>query len=133
MNAQTQPEENKMSAGPFVLSTYITDGGTAIPIQVQPETLELTIAGVANAAPAGVTTDEFGSARVGGGNRQIGLKARSVSIKFTEGKAGYSVGSTMTLPVLNPTVWQGYSKGQTGTYLATACVVSGVPAPERRR
>lgn len=122
-----------MSSGNFVIRGYETDGGSTMPITVQPETLALTIGGVANAASAGIIDDNFGSARVSGGDRQIGLKARSVSIKFTAAKTGYAVNSTITLPVLRKSVHDGYSKGQVGTYLDTAVEVVGVPKGEGRR
>lgn len=122
-----------MSAGAFQISAYETDSGAFMPITVQPETLSLTIGGAVNAPGAGPTDDSFGSARVSGGDRQIGLKARSVSIKFTAPKTGYKAESTITLPVLRASVHAGYSKGQTGTYLDTACIVVGVPKGEGRR
>lgn len=122
-----------MSAGAFQISAYETDSGAFMPITIQPETLALTIGGVVNAAGIGPTDDSFGSARVSGGDRQIGLKARSVSIKFTAAKAGYKTESTITLPVLRKSVHDGYSKGQVGTYLDTPIIVVGVPKAEGRR
>jgi hypothetical protein len=122
-----------MSAGAFQIAKYETDKGGLMPIRVQPETLALTIGGVANAAPTGTMTDAYGSARVGGGGRQHGVKARSVTIKFTgTPPAGYKADSPITLPVLTQVAWAGYSKGDTGTYLGTAIVVTGVPTPEKR-
>jgi len=122
-----------MSAGPFVISGYETDkGADLMPIRVQPETLLLTIGGVANAAPVGTISDAYGSARVGGGKFQNGLKARYVRIKFTAPLAGYKADAAITLPVLDKAVWAGYSKGDVGTYLATAIIVVGVPQPESR-
>lgn len=122
-----------MSAGAFLISVYETDSGAFMPITVQPETLTLNINGGVNAAAAGPADDSFGSARVSGGDRQIGLKARSVSIKFTAVKTGYKAESTITLPVLRKSVHDAYSKGQTGTYLDTPCIVVGVPKGEGRR
>ena len=122
-----------MSAGPFVIRGYQTDKGTDLmPIRVQPETLLLEIGGVANAPPTGTISDAYGSARVGGGKFQNGLKARYVRIKFTAALAGYKPDAPITLPILNPTVWAGISKGDTGTYLSTAIIVVGVPQPESR-
>jgi len=122
-----------MSAGPFVIRGYETDKGTDLmPIRVQPETLLLTIGGVANAAPVGTISDAYGSARVGGGKFQNGLKARYVRIKLTEALAGYKADAPITLPVLDKTVWAGYSKGDVGTYLGVAIIVVGVPQPESR-
>jgi hypothetical protein len=70
--------------------------------------------------------------RISGGNRQIGIKARSVTIKFTATKAGYKEGSSIRLPIFDPEMWDKLAKGQTGTYLSVACVVSSTPKPEIR-
>lgn len=122
-----------MSAGAFIISTYETDGGTFMPIRVQPETLTLTIEGTANAAPANPSSSVHGSARVGGGKRQLGVKARYVRISFgATPPTGYKPNSSLTLPILQRSVWQGISKGNTGTYLASTVTVTGVPQPEAR-
>lgn len=121
-----------MSSGVFQDVNYELDNGTILTCRCQPETAELVIGGVTNAPPAGTPTPGLGSVRVSGGNRQIGIKARSVTVKFTATKAGYKEGSSIRLPVFSKTVWDGLAKGQTGTYLTVACVVSSTPKPEIR-
>lgn len=121
-----------MSSGVFQDVNYELDNGTILTCRCQPETAELVIDGVTNAPPTGTPTAGLGSVRVSGGNRQIGIKARSVTIKFTATKAGYKEGSSIRLPVFSKTVWDGLAKGQTGTYLTVACVVSSPPKGEIR-
>lgn len=120
-----------MSAGPFVSSKYECDNDDIRPIRVQPETVAATIGG-ANTAPAGAV-DAIGSARVGGGNRQFGVKARSVTIRFTAAAPdGYKADQLYRVPILTKARYDAISIGTTGTYLGVACVVVG-KNPERVR
>lgn len=119
-----------MSSGVFENVNYELNNGTILTCRVQPETKSLTLGGVANDPPAGTPVNGYGSVRISGGNRQIGIKARSVTIKFTATKAGYKEGSSIRLPVFDPAVWAQYAKGQTGTYQTVACVCTSVPKPE---
>lgn len=120
-----------MSAGNFSNSKYEADSGTIYRIKVQPETVSASIGG-ANTAPAG-TIDGEGSARVGGGNRQYGIKARSVTIRFTATPPdGYAENQTYRVPILTPTRYNAINIGTTGTYLGVACEVVG-KNPERVR
>lgn len=121
-----------MSSGVFENVNYELDNGTILTCRVQPETQELVIDGTTNAPPTGTPTAGLGSVRISGGNRQIGIKARSVTIKFTATKAGYKEGSSIRLPIFSKSVWDGIAKGQTGTYLTVACVVTSAPKPEIR-
>ena len=116
-----------MSAGSFVNSRYQSDEGGVYAIRVQPETLTLTIAGATNAAPAG-EIDQEGLARVSGGRRRIGIKARNVRFRFTEAPAsgGYEVGEVLTLPILTQATYNAIPRaGGTGTYLGAAIAVVG--------
>lgn len=120
-----------MSAGLFSNSKYEADSGTIYRIKVQPETLSASIGG-ANAAPAGAIDGE-GSARVSGGNRQYGIKARSVTVKFTATPpTGYAENQTYRIPILTQARYAAINIGTTGTYLSTACEVVG-KNPERVR
>lgn len=114
-----------MSAGRFEIGRYEIDAGTIIPIRVQEETKALTIEGVANDYPAGAATRDFGSARVGGGERQIGLRARGVTIRFQPGAepAGYKPESPIRLPWFAPATHAAIADGNTGTYLGAAITV----------
>jgi hypothetical protein len=115
-----------MSAGVFADSFYESNElGTVHPIRVQPETLALELGGQANAAPDGDAA--IGpSAQVSRGKRSIGINARTVSIRLTATLTGYKAGSVITLPWLDPTTFADITpKATTGTYLATACIVTG--------
>jgi len=122
-----------MSAGAFTIGRYAASygAGTAIhPIRVQPETLTLTIATVANTAPTGAISNPI-SARVSGGRRAIGLGCRKVTVKFSgalPANLGYLANGSLTLPWLNPfTV--AIAKGAVGTYQGAAIIVTGI-SPE---
>lgn len=119
-----------MSAGVFENVAYELNNGTILSCRVQPETKDLTLDGKKNDPPTGAIVAGYGSVRISGGNRQIGIKARSVTIKFTAAKAGYKEGQSIRLPIFSKTIWEGIAKGQTGTYQGAACVVSSVPKPE---
>lgn len=112
-----------MSSGAFEISKYESNAGNIYNVKVQPETLAASIGGV-NTAPAAAVDQEV-SARVGGGNRQIGIKCRSVSVRLTATLAGYKDGQILRVPILKKSVFDGINKGTTGTYLETACVVVG--------
>lgn len=114
-----------MSAGNFDLSKYADDNGVVYPCKAQPETKQLTIAGITNAQPLGAAATGVPSARLRGSKRQIGVNARSVTIRLTGTLAGYAENATITLPVFTKATWDAYSKTETGTYLSTACVVVG--------
>lgn len=118
-------------AGAYVVGAkYETDNATILPIRVQPETIAASI-GSANSSPAGTVAGGLGSARVGGGNRQAGVKARSVTFRFTgTTPTAYEDGQVLRIPILQKSVWDAISKGTTGTYLSTAIVVVG-KQPER--
>lgn len=114
-----------MSAGPFTISRYEADNGDIFPIRVQPETLELTLGGTANAAPAGAA-DQSVFARAGGGKRKYGRQARSVRLRFTGAlPPDYAENSTLTVPILTPDLFNSLTAGTTGTYLETAVRVVG--------
>lgn len=121
-----------MSAGAFASSKYEAGDGTIFRIRVQPETLALTLAGTTNTAPAGTVTGKI-TARVGGGNREYGIKARAVTVKWT-GVApdGYKADEILRVPVLTPALYNGVSPGTTGSYLGSAIEVVG-KLPERVR
>jgi hypothetical protein len=115
-----------MSAGVFSRSRYSSDSGSIHPIRVQPETLDLTIGGVANAAPAGAVTAGVPSAKVSGSSRSIGLSARLVRIQFTATPpTGYKAGGTITLPWLLASTFGAISPNAVGTYLGVAIIVLG--------
>jgi hypothetical protein len=55
---------------------------------------------------------------------------RSVTVELTADGTGETgdyegTGTRFTIPVFDPDVWDGYAKGQTGTYLGIACVFRG--------
>lgn len=114
-----------MSAGNFEDGKYLSGNTFVYPVRVQPESKGLTLGGTANAYPAGALTANIGTMLLTGGRRRFGVIPRTVTVEMTEAPTGavadYSgIGSQFTIPVFNPTVWDGYAKGQTGTYLGTA-------------
>lgn len=120
-----------MSAGLFTYSKYESNSGEIYRIRVQPETLLANI-GSANSAPDGAITGQ-GTVRVGGGNRQFGIKARSVTVKFTaDAPTGYAENQVYRIPILQETLWDSINLGATGTYLGNAIEVVG-KSPERVR
>jgi len=112
-----------MSAGAFVRSRYAASYETTAihPIRVQPETALASIGGTANAAPAGAISNPI-QARVGGGRRQIGLQARSITLEApTTGQpAGYAPGGITRIPALTEAFYNLAAKGVTCTYLGAA-------------
>lgn len=115
-----------MSSGKFSSSRYQSDGGAIYSAKVQPETLAATLGGTANAAPAGAVTAEP-SAKMTGGKREIGVIARSVSIRWNDGTApdGYDQNTLVRIPVMTPAVYQGIAKGAAVSYLGSAGTVAG--------
>lgn len=122
-----------MSSGKFSRSKYEADSDTVYSIRVQPETLTASIGGSANTAPAGAVTGE-GSVRVGGGNRQIGIKARAVTIAWNDGAApeDYDENSTVRIPILTKARYAAINIGAAVTYNGGTGVVVG-KSPERVR
>lgn len=117
-----------MSSGAFTRTFYERNNGDVHPIRVQPETLTLNIGG-ANSAPAGPADSNI-SARVSGGNRGIGLRARTVTFVYDTAPAGYKQDSPITLPWLQETTFDAIGKGSTGTYGGQAITVL-YTSPER--
>jgi len=112
-----------VSSGPFLETFYLADSGEVHPIRHQPETSALVIDGATNEIPAGPATSGI-SAKVSGGRRQLGLTARSVTIRWTGAPpTGYLAGGEITLPWFQPDSWLDLAKGQTGTYLGTSVTV----------
>jgi len=106
-----------MSAGALIDSLYESNTSDLYNIRIQPETLSLTINTNANAAPTGSAPSNSPTARVGGGRRSFGVNARLVRIRFTGTlPPGYKMDGVIALPVLQLSVFNLYSKGQTGTY-----------------
>lgn len=122
-----------MSQGRFTRSKYEANNGDIHNIRVQPETLLATLGGTVNAAPSGAV-DQSISARVSGGNREVGLKARSVTIAWNEGNApdGYDERTPTRIPVLTPALFNSLSNGSTVSYNGGTGVVVGTN-PERKR
>lgn len=121
-----------MSAGVFKTSKYESNDAFVYPIRVQPETEGLTIGGAANAPSTAAITEKLPTIVSTKSRRGFGCHPRLVTIKLTADGTGqtaeYKEGRTYRVPILNPTVWDGITKNQTGTYLGIACeVVSKTP------
>lgn len=121
----TKEEELKfMSQGVFVVSRYESSLLSEIlPIKVQPETLDLDIEG-ANAPPTGaVTLGLFASVSVG--RRAYGVKARSVSIRWTTAAPpGYKVGGTLRVPIMTESSFDRIQVGDVGGYAGVGVQVT---------
>lgn len=122
-----------MSAGVFERSRYEANNGDIHAIRVQPETEALVLNGIANGAPAD-PVDQPLRARVGGGNRAYGLKARSATITWTGAPpAGYAPDQLLRVPILTPDLYDSLiPDATTGTYLGASVIVVGIN-PERKR
>lgn len=116
-----------MSVGSFESAKYESNDGFTFPCRAQPETKGLTIDGVANAYPAALPDEGLPTIRLSNGKREAGVTPRRVVIELTDDGtgeyAGYKSGRRLTIPVFRPSVWAGYSKDKTGTYLGIACIV----------
>ena len=123
-----------MSQGPFDTALYALDAGNGNfvgPIRVQPETLAATIGGETNTGAAG-PIDMPGSVKANKGNRELGVGARSVTLRFTGTlPTGYS-GDNVRIPILRPAAFAAMTIGATGTYLSAPVVVVG-RSPENVR
>lgn len=114
-----------MSSGPFVKNArYELDNGDIAPIRVQPETLALTINGVANASSADAVTTAS-SAVVSRGKRAKGINARTVTVVFDSAPTGYKQDSPIRLPWLVPDAFVNIKSGDAGNYLGSAVTVVG--------
>lgn len=118
-----------MSAGKFEAGKYKADDGKVFPCKVQPETKALTIASTANAYPTEAVTSGLPSIKISANKREFGVIPRNVTVVITEDGTGktveYDDGSTYTIPVFDKAVFDGYTKGATGTYNGIACRVTG--------
>lgn len=116
-----------MSAGATEAAKYEANDGKIYPCRAQPETKGLTLNGTANAYPT-AAADQVVSVRLKSSKRKIGANARTVTVRLTAALTGYKANALLTVPVFNPTVWNGYKRGDTGTYLATAVEFVGKSA-----
>lgn len=116
-----------MSAGAFKEGRYEDNAGNVWTCRVQPETEQLALNSIANGPPAGTPTPDLPTLPVKvSGRRGFGVTMRSVTVELTEDGTGSTAdylgtGTRHTVPVFEPTTWEGYQKGQVGTYLGIAC------------
>lgn len=118
-----------MSQGAFsVLGRYeASEGGDIYRIKVQPGTIN-----AANPVATGAVTG-VGSVRVGGGNRQLGIKARSVTLRWkTTPPTNYLANGLVRIPIFTPATYDALKLGADFTYLGTTAVIVG-KNPERVR
>lgn len=108
-----------MSAGVFEDGKYETDDGDIYFCRPQPESKGLILGGVTNAYPT-AAVDQSTSARLTGSKRQIGVTARTVRVQLTATLVGYKPDAVLTIPVFTKAVYDGFVRGQVGTYLSTA-------------
>lgn len=121
-----------MSAGDFQYSRYESNAGDIYRIRVQPETLALDIAGAVNDPPAGAINTPS-TVRVNQSSRAFGVKARSVSLRWTGAPpAGYSGDPISRVPVLQAATFDGANLGDAVTYLGAAAELIGKSAESVR-
>lgn len=121
-----------MSSGAFERSKYESDDDEIHPIRIQPETAEATFGGTANAAPAGAITNSI-SARVSNGNRQFGLKPRTVTLVFNSSPpANYKAGTYIRIPILTQSLYEAIELDTVVSYLGGTPTVVGKSAERVR-
>lgn len=114
-----------MSAGDFIYSRYESNAGDIYRIRVQPETVAATIGAATNDPPAG-TINTPGTVSVSQSARAFGVKARSISIRWTgTPPAGYSGDPISRIPVLQAVNFDNANLGDAVTYLGTAAELIG--------
>lgn len=107
-----------MSQGEFTKTKYEDRNGRIYNIKVQPETLAFTDGTLTNAATANAV-DQPISAYARGSRRRNGVTARKVAVEFTGALPdGYS-GDPVSIPILQPALFDAVSPGSTGTYLGS--------------
>lgn len=120
-----------MSAGTFQYSRYERNDGAIQRIRIQPETLGLTIATVANDPPT-AAIDTAATVYARGSRRRFGVTARKISVLFTGTLPdGYS-GDPVEVPILTPAFFNTITAGATGTYLTVPIEVLSVTAEQVR-
>ena len=115
-----------MSAGPFEVSKYEANAGTIHNVSVQPETLAATFDATANDPPAGAVDSPFW-AKISKAKSEYGLRPRAVNFRFNDGAtpAGYAVGQTIQIAVMQQSVFDGINVGDAATYLSAAGTIRG--------
>lgn len=108
-----------MSSGVFESAKYESLEGDIYAARAQPESKGLTLGSVANAYPTGAVDTKV-SANLTGSKRQNGVTARNVRVQLTATLTGYKPDAVLTVPVFTQSVWNGYKRGQVGTYLGAA-------------
>lgn len=114
-----------MSSGSFVRAKYESNGGSIYSCSVQPETLSLTLGGTANDEPTGAV-DAEPSAYMSSSTRRLGVNARTVRLAWDGAPpSGYEASGVLTVPILQPALFNAVSRGTTGTYLGADVEVVG--------
>ena len=118
-----------MSAGNFTSAVYANNEGTLFPARVQPETLQLTLNSVTNDTAPGTAPAGNPSVLISGTRRATGVIARKVNVRLTADGTGnkdeYREGTNHSIPVFQESIYNGYARNQTGTYLGIACICTG--------
>lgn len=119
-----------MSSGKFERTFYEANNGDIYKVRVQLETLQATIGGTANSAPAGPATVPI-SAKVSKSRNEIGLGCRAVTVFFETPPADYD-GDTYRIPIMQPALYDSLVGGEAVQYLGATGEVVGF-SPETRR
>jgi hypothetical protein len=124
-----------MSAGAFTTARYEVTPAIGAPVaaarvtncRVQPETLSMTIATVANAASVDALTPGLTRAVVSASARRRGIiRCRGVRIRFTAAlPAGYKSGTIIFLPWMRFGTWSAFVNNDSGVYLTVPIELVG--------
>lgn len=114
----------QMSAGNFKVSKYEGDVSANIySCRIQEETEQLDIGGATNDPPAGAAVVALGGLKLRAGASELGVKARTVTLKFTAGAPTGYTGDNVKVPILTKSFFDAIDSGDTGTYLGSAVEV----------
>ena len=114
-----------MSAGAFEQGVYEADSGELHVCRYQPETTQATFATVPNTINPGAATSPFW-ARLTKGSTEWGLGVRKVRVRWTGSPpAGYKAATSLTIPIMTASVFNGITINSGGIYLGEPIQVIG--------
>lgn len=115
-----------MSAGAFIVSTYKTNRGDIHRIRIQPETAAATLNGATNTAPADPPTGRV-FVRSSANRRRYGIHARYATLSpIGDAPAGYELGQSLRLSILDPATYDALDVGMSATYLGKTWLIAGL-------
>ena len=114
-----------MSSCNFVRSKYESTSGNIYACSVPPETLLWVLDGTAKDEPAG-SVDTEPSAYMSSSTRRFGVNARTVRLAWTGSPPpGYDAAGVIRVPIMTPALFNSFSGGPAGSFLAAGVEVVG--------